>query len=175
MLPGRGNHPHKLPIFSSSPLTTTPKPTPLEIVPRHLIGVSGQGQNNIYLAEWQRMPELPTAEELLTSQTPPLPQDDGQPLSKQHYLERHYLLYRFEGTELLRRAISRYRTSGGRWPQDAFLYKQVCTSRHRKLQLENSTSLSARLTLCDPGPCPRIVLRQPWRWVPSCLLDRHQS
>jgi hypothetical protein len=127
--PGRGNHPPKFPIFSSSPLTKTPKHTPLETVSKRVLGVSGQQQNNIDLAEWQRMPELPTSEELLTSQTPPLPEDDDQPRSKKHYLERHYLLYRFEGTELLRRAISRYRTSGGRWAQDASVYTQVCATQ----------------------------------------------
>ena len=71
------------------------------------------------------MPELPTADELLAKEQPFLPPNNDIPVSKDEYLERQYWLYRFEGTELLRRAITSYRNNFRSLDNDAFVYTQV--------------------------------------------------
>ena len=62
---------------------------------------------------WLDLPEIPLADELMSSAPPPLPLNDidSRPQQKLSYLQTQYLLHRYEATELLRRAIAGYRQS----------------------------------------------------------------
>ncbi|KPM43311.1 Helicase required for RNAi-mediated heterochromatin assembly 1 [Neonectria ditissima] len=81
----------------------------------------GQGQ------AWRTSPEAPTAMELMATKPPSLPQvSSDTPPTKNEYLETQYWLNRFEGTELLRRAVNQVRrdpnmTEGN----DFYIYTQV--------------------------------------------------
>lgn len=61
-------------------------------------------------ASWRNLPEIPTAEELLTKEDPEIliKAVDPQPASKSEYLETQYRICRVEATELIRRAIRLY-------------------------------------------------------------------
>ncbi|KAF4999787.1 hypothetical protein FDECE_11397 [Fusarium decemcellulare] len=75
------------------------------------------------LRAWQLQPELPEPGELMAADPPPLPHDSQ---TKAGYLERQYLMSRFEGTELLRRAVNNFRqTPKMKEESDFFIYTQV--------------------------------------------------
>ncbi|KAF7549403.1 hypothetical protein G7Z17_g6403 [Cylindrodendrum hubeiense] len=78
------------------------------VLKRHLDAQPEQDARE--LLEWQTSPEIPTSGELMKTEPPYLPQNcwDNSP-SKNQYLESQYWLTRFEGTELLRRAVDRIR------------------------------------------------------------------
>lgn len=74
------------------------------------------------------MPEIPEPGELMASDPPVVPPAtmDGEALEKDGYLESQYRMCRFEGTELLRRAVNEFRNR----PQmeegsDFYIYTQV--------------------------------------------------
>lgn len=61
--------------------------------------------------EWRQMPDLPTEEELLSIKDAEIliKPIDPNPGAKQEYLGNQYKLCRVEGTELIRRALRRFR------------------------------------------------------------------
>lgn len=61
--------------------------------------------------DWRETPEMPQKSEILTNDPPPLPRNGVMaPLrNKDRYLEVQYRLLRYEGTELLRRAVQEFR------------------------------------------------------------------
>ena len=101
-----------------------------EIIESHSkgIGDSPNGDANRQLNAWQMLPELPAAGELTAMDPPPLPtaMTNAKVPSKEEYLEFQYRLQRYEGTELLRRAVSQYRDDPNMMDsQEAFIYTQV--------------------------------------------------
>lgn len=60
---------------------------------------------------WREAPEMPHKNEILANDPPPLPRNDvmAPPRNKDRYLEVQYRLLRYEGTELLRRAVQEFR------------------------------------------------------------------
>jgi hypothetical protein len=75
------------------------------------------------------LPEIPTAEELLTEKDPEIliKPVNPQPASKAEYLETQYRLCRVEATELIRRAIRRFRSDEAVVDTNDFhIYTQVC-------------------------------------------------
>lgn len=60
---------------------------------------------------WLAEPELPRAEEIMAREPQALPHNEVEapPESKARYLESQYRLLRYEGTELLRRAVQEFR------------------------------------------------------------------
>lgn len=99
------------------------------MITQHVIGLSSlQAQQDAKLKSWQRSPEIPTAEELTRMDPPPLPGavPAGQPISKDEYLETQYRLQRYEGTELLRRAVTQFRDHPEMLEtSETYIYSQV--------------------------------------------------
>ncbi|EFY85723.1 hypothetical protein MAC_08262 [Metarhizium acridum CQMa 102] len=63
--------------------------------------------------DWRQMPDVPDAEEFMSSEPPRLPLNDfeARPQLRDQFLETQYRLYRYEATETLRRAIQTLRTA----------------------------------------------------------------
>ncbi|KAF5018322.1 hypothetical protein F66182_9706 [Fusarium sp. NRRL 66182] len=77
---------------------------------------------------WKSYPELPEPDELMTVDPAPLPPrlEEGKVPTKEDYLELQYRLNRFEGTELLRRAINAFRSNPSMAEDNEFnIYTQV--------------------------------------------------
>lgn len=81
------------------------------------------------------MPELPSPEELMARQPPELPPNitPGQVMTKDEYLETQYRLYRHDGTEHLRRAITAF-ASNSDWEREAFVYNKVWSFLRPRLE-----------------------------------------
>lgn len=89
--------------------------------PRPVAGTEAVG-------DWQLMPELPTSEEILADAPPKLDGNDVTiaPGSKAKYLETQYRLLRYEGTELLRRAVNEFQRNPNMMESGSFcIYTQV--------------------------------------------------
>lgn len=85
------------------------------------------------LEEWQRMSEIPTAEELQAEY--PLHLDlleeivHSEDSSKQNLLKKQYYLYRHEGTEMLRWSLNEFRESPCMMEsRETYIYTQVSSS-----------------------------------------------
>lgn len=61
--------------------------------------------------DWREEPEMPRKEEIMATHAPLLPRNEvvAPPGKKAQYLEAQYCLSRYEGTELLRRAVQGFR------------------------------------------------------------------
>lgn len=61
--------------------------------------------------DWRETPEMPQKSEILANDPPPLPRNGVMApfRNKDRYLEVQYRLLRYEGTELLRRAVQEFR------------------------------------------------------------------
>ncbi|KAF4949111.1 hypothetical protein FGADI_9115 [Fusarium gaditjirri] len=105
--------------------------TPLEIIAQHV-----KHKNHLPTTgsvPWHMAPEFPHPSELMSIDPAPLPQPPTNKDMSEHdvknaYLEFQYLTNRFEGTELLRQAINRFRNKprmmeGER--DDFYIYTQV--------------------------------------------------
>jgi hypothetical protein len=122
--------------------------------------------------DWKVIPEFPQPGELMTIDPPPLPSGptDENPFDKNAYLEFQYTLNRFEGTELLRRAVNRFKydPTMKEDENDFYIYTQVSslpfTPRVGHLHLE--------------GTCSRIPVYKVWACMSHLLFYRalhHQS
>lgn len=89
---------------------------------------------------WRSTPQLPTGAELMATETPELPPNNANPpASKERYLDTQYRLYRCEGTELLRQAISDFRQNPGGMESSKYrIYTQVGTMRPPSLSTASS-------------------------------------
>ncbi|KAJ4204604.1 hypothetical protein NW759_014825 [Fusarium solani] len=104
------------------------EPPSFEIISRYVLNRQLEPEGDTQLKPWQTMPEIPEPGELMASDPPvvPLATLDGEALEKDGYLESQYRMCRFEGTELLRRAVNEFRNR----PQvaegsDFYIYTQV--------------------------------------------------
>ena len=104
------------------------EPPSFEIISRYVLNRQLEPEGDTQLNPWQTMPEIPEPGELMASDPPvvPLATLDGEALEKDGYLESHYRMCRFEGTQLLRRAVNEFRNR----PQmaegsDFYIYTQV--------------------------------------------------
>ncbi|RTE74678.1 hypothetical protein BHE90_010861 [Fusarium euwallaceae] len=100
----------------------------LDIISRYVLNEQLEPEEGTLLKPWQTLPEIPEPDELMASDPPVVPPGtlDGEALDKSGYLESQYRMCRFEGTELLRRAVNEFRgrptmTEGS----DFFIYTQV--------------------------------------------------
>lgn len=89
------------------------------------------------LEGWRASPELPLARELMAEVPPAIPNNpvDRPWPSKDEYLATQYRLQRFEGTELLRQTVRKYREHPEMMEeQDSYIYTQVLRgSCHHRL------------------------------------------
>lgn len=81
--------------------------------------------------EWRSLPEMPLAQELMTSNPscPPHNPVHRLPESKSSYLSTHYELSRYEAVDPLRGAIHEFRLDPtAKDSQYGFIYTEVCIS-----------------------------------------------
>ncbi|KAI5463927.1 P-loop containing nucleoside triphosphate hydrolase protein [Mariannaea sp. PMI_226] len=117
--------------------------------------------------EWQTLPELPTSAELMDSQPTALPQKiwDG-PLLKEEYLENQYRLNRFEGTELLRRALNHFREN----PQMADSGFYIYTHVHVQGYVFAKAGAACRVSFSTERSPTRVIWGQSSRLTPGTLV-----
>lgn len=100
--------------------------SPLEIITQH---VQHKNLSDPETLDWRVSPEFPQPGELMTIDPPPLPSgpNNDNPFDKNAYLEFQYTLKRFEGTELLRRAVNRFKydPTMKEDDNDFYIYTQV--------------------------------------------------
>ncbi|KAJ4310673.1 hypothetical protein N0V84_010854 [Fusarium piperis] len=99
-----------------------------EIISHYVLNRQLESEGDVHLESWQTLPEIPDPKELMAPDPPvvPLATLDGEALEKDGYLESQYRMCRFEGTELLRRAVNEFRNR----PEmaegsDFYIYTQV--------------------------------------------------
>lgn len=77
--------------------------------------------------DWRKFPEVPVSSEMMAlgCELPHNPIDHTY-TSKESYLQTQYALYRFEGTESLRKAIRRFKADPNSMERDdVYIYTQV--------------------------------------------------
>lgn len=113
---------------------------PTDIIREHVFRGLASAEDDGRIRDWQQMPELPLAEELMGPHPLPLPTFEGGAFSvKEDYLEAQYLMTRSEGTELLRKAINEFRKSPNMMEGSGFyIYTQVCLPIYVCLHMSNS-------------------------------------
>ncbi|KAL6917434.1 hypothetical protein FSST1_008929 [Fusarium sambucinum] len=114
-----------LPAPANNTIQVSRDQHPIEIITQH---VMHRNSTDTQSRHWLTSPELPQPEELMAEYPAELPAgpSDENPLDKNAYLEFQYAMNRFEGTELLRRAIRDFRQRPVKEDSDTFhVYTQV--------------------------------------------------
>ncbi|KAM0340760.1 hypothetical protein ACHAPU_010351 [Fusarium lateritium] len=115
--------------------------SPLEIITQH---VRHKYHSDPGTLDWKNAPEFPQPSDLMTVDPPLLPTGPSseQPFDKSAYLEFQYWLNRFEGTELLRRAVNRFKYDPTMREDDSdfYIYTQNGPACRISFSTERSTT-----------------------------------
>lgn len=122
-------------------------------------------------ADWARLPEVPSSEEILSSEAT---SDDlpwfplAKKWQKDEYLETLYKILRFEGIEGLRYSVRTLRFTPNMLDDN-----NTCVYTKVRTHLINTIAfLDCKLiSVFPPGPCTGIRSRQDWSCGPNLHLD----
>ncbi|KAI8722630.1 hypothetical protein NCS52_00407300 [Fusarium sp. LHS14.1] len=145
------------------------EPISSEIISRYVLHRQLESEGDTPLKPWQTMPEIPEPGEFMASDPPVVPPAtlDGEALEKDRYLESQYRMCRFEGTELLRRAVNEFRDH----PQmaegsDFYIYTQV----HVQGYLFSRAGPACRISFSTERSPTQVVWSQCTRLTSSTLV-----
>ncbi|RGP61517.1 hypothetical protein FLONG3_10487 [Fusarium longipes] len=118
---------------------------------------------------WMTSPEFPQPEELMAEDSAALPAgpSDEEPFDKNAYLEFQYALNRFEGTELLRRAVTDFRKRPLKQDSDAF---HVYTQVHVQGYLLAKSGPACRISFSTECSETKVIWRQTSRLTAGTLI-----
>ncbi|KAH7126185.1 P-loop containing nucleoside triphosphate hydrolase protein, partial [Dactylonectria macrodidyma] len=133
-----------------------------------------KGDDARRLLNWQKISELPSSNDLLSAEPPSLSQKRcDEPQSKSEYLERQYLLTRFEGTELLRRAVNHVREHPGMMEEsDFYIYTQVWSLLNVHIQgyMFARSGAACRISFSTEKSPSKVIWSQSRRLVAGTLV-----
>ncbi|KAM5347207.1 hypothetical protein ACJ41O_010212 [Fusarium nematophilum] len=145
------------------------EPSPREIISHYVLNKHLEPSGSIPLRPWQMLPELPEMGEIMAFDPAPLPLDarDAEAPAKDQYLEWQYRLSRFEGTELLRRAVNAFREEPTMMEsEDFYIYTQV----HVQGYLFASAGAACRISLSTERSPTKVNWAQSARLTSGTLV-----
>ncbi|KAH7009999.1 P-loop containing nucleoside triphosphate hydrolase protein [Ilyonectria destructans] len=117
--------------------------------------------------DWQSSPELPTSAEVMGTEPGHLPENSDEVPTKLQYLESQYWLTRFEGTELLRRAVNHIRARPNMMEDsDFYIYTQV----HVQGYLFARSGAACRISFSTERSPSKVLWRHSKRLTPQTLV-----
>ncbi|KAF4962007.1 hypothetical protein FSARC_9884 [Fusarium sarcochroum] len=138
----------------------------LEIITEHVMNRQLLAADGL---DWRSSTEFPQPRELMTIDPAPLPQgpEGEEPFNKNEYLEFQYALNRFEGTELLRKAVDVFRNEPAMTEDDSFyIYTQV----HVQGYLFAKSGPACRISFSTERSPTRVAWNQSTRLTAGTLV-----
>ncbi|KAM0244816.1 hypothetical protein ACHAP5_005939 [Fusarium lateritium] len=141
--------------------------SPVEIITQH---VQHKYLSDPETLDWKVTPEFPQPGELMTIDPPPLPSGPTteNPFDKDAYLEFQYTLNRFEGTELLRRAVNRFKYDPTMKEDDNDFY--IYTQVHVQGYLFAKSGPACRISFSTERSATKVTWRQSTRLTAGTLV-----
>ncbi|KIL86067.1 hypothetical protein FAVG1_10461 [Fusarium avenaceum] len=141
--------------------------SPLEIITQH---VQHKNLSDPETLDWKVTPEFPQPGELMTIDPPPLPScpNNDNSFDKNAYLEFQYTLNRFEGTELLRRAVNRFKYDTTMKEDDNAFY--IYTQVHVQGYLFTKSGPACRISFSTERSDTKVAWKQSTRLTAGTLV-----
>ncbi|KAF5678483.1 nonsense-mediated mRNA decay protein [Fusarium heterosporum] len=141
--------------------------SPLEIITQH---VRHKYRSDPDTLNWKDAPEFPQPRDLMTVDPPPLPAGPSseQLFDKNAYLQFQYCLNRFEGTELLRRAVNRFKYDPTMREDDNDFY--IYTQVHVQGYLFARPGPACRISFSTERSTTKVIWKQSTRLTAGTLV-----